>query len=534
MQFSSNDPPRLRFLVAGPLSPRPTGRRSRLLLAELADRMAGAPLAIKVDVGPALGAAGPLHASVNLARFRDFSAAEVIGQALGELHRFKERLIAPSGRPRPDDVLATIERITGRGPLHAEVAQCFAPPPPKPADAGGGDLVDELLSRGPQRSTASSAIDALVRTSVRSTPAGAEAEPAKAAHARISAALARAAAVILADPAAAAAERRWRALRLFLGQCPKDHAIEVEALDVGPDRLAPALAELAELDPLARPDAVFVIDPVTSLETAGALAEVGADLNAPIVIEVGAGLFGGENWGQVARAIDDGKGPGEAWEALRKREESRWLTAVANPPTLAAEATAAGERVVCGGAALAVAGLLAGSFRDLGVFSRLGADAEMRAPATWHSDQGQEDIALATAEWLSLDQQQVLGGQGIAALGGPRGGDIVALVACPVAIAGEEGAVLPAQMLAGRTVRFALWARDFVPAGVSAEEGADLVMRAAALLLLPGGRLPVRFGAKIERTEDGAELKVGAAFSAALAGAPVALSFGLPLRVGIE
>ena len=64
---------------------------------------------------------------------------------------------------------------------------------------------------------------------------------------------------------------------------------------------------------------------------------------------------------------------------------------------------------------------------------------------------------------------------------------------------------------------------------VSAEEGADLVMRAAAHLLLP-----VRFGAKIERTEDGAELKVGAAFSAALAGAPVALSFALPLRVGIE
>ena len=277
-----------------------------------------------------------------------------------------------------------------------------------------------------------------------------------------------------------------------------------------------------------------MIDPVTSLETAGALAEVGADLNAPIVIEVGAGLFGGETWAQVARAIDDGKGPGEAWEALRRREESRWLTVVVNAPTLAAEATAAGERVVCGGAALAVAGLLAGSFRDLGVFSRLGADAEMRAPATWHSDQGQEDIALATAELLHLDQQQVLGGQGIAALGGPRGGDIVALVACPVAIAGEEGAVLPAQMLAGRTVRFALWARDFVPAGVSAEEGADLVMRAAALLLLPGGRMPVRFGAKIERTEDGAELKVGAAFSAALAGAPVALSFGLPLRVGIE
>ena len=532
MQFSSNDPPRLRFLVAGPLSPRPTGRRSRLLLAELADLMAAAPLTVKVDVGPALGAAGAMPVTLNLARFRDYSAAEVIGQALGELHRLKERLVAASGRPRADDLLAAIERIAGRGPLHAEVARCFAPPPAKPEEPAG-DLVDELLTRGTSRSPASSAIDAIVRGSVRTTPSGADAEPARAAHAKISAALARAAAAVLADPVVAASERRWRGLRLFLGQCPRDQAIEVGLLDVGPDRLVAALAELSELDPLARPDAVFVIDPV-SLETAGQLAEIGADLHAPIVVGVDPAVFGAQSWAEVVRATEDGPGLGEEWETLRKREESRWLTVVANPPTLAAEATAAGERVVCGGAALAVAGLLAGSFRDVGVFSRLGADAEMRAPATWRFEHGQEDIALATAEYLNLDQQQVLGGQGIAALGGPRGGDIVALVACPVVIAGEEGAVLPAQMLAGRTVRFALWARDFVPAGVSAEEGADLVTRAAALLLLPGGRMPVRFGAKIERTEDGAELKVGAAFSAALAGAPVALSFGLPLRVGVE
>ena len=50
--------------------------------------------------------------------------------------------------------------------------------------------------------------------------------------------------------------------------------------------------------------------------------------------------------------------------------------------------------------------------------------------------------------------------------------------------------MLPAQMLVGRTVRFALWARDFVPAWVSAEEGADLVMRASVGFALSQSRRP--------------------------------------------
>src|SRR5690606_11581068 len=151
----------------------------------------------------------------------------------------------------------------------------------------GGDLVEELLARGgQQRSAASSAIDSVVRGTLTTTPAGVAVEPAKAAHACLTAALARAARTVLDDPAVRAAEVRWRALRLFLGQCPKDHEIVVELLDVAAAQLPAALAELADLDPLARPDVVFLLDPVAGLADAAALAEVAADLHAPIVAEL--------------------------------------------------------------------------------------------------------------------------------------------------------------------------------------------------------------------------------------------------------
>ncbi|MFY0541153.1 hypothetical protein [Nannocystis pusilla] len=96
MQPSTSNAPRLRFLVAGPLSPRPSGRRGRILLADLAERLTQSSLALDVDVGPALGAAGELKIKAKFSRFRDFSVAEVVQQSLGELHRLRERLVAPA------------------------------------------------------------------------------------------------------------------------------------------------------------------------------------------------------------------------------------------------------------------------------------------------------------------------------------------------------------------------------------------------------------------------------------------------------
>lgn len=529
MQPSTTSTPCLRFLVAGPLSTRPTGRRGRLLLAELAERLTQAPLSLQKDIGPALGAAGPLVIKAEFSRFRDFSVTEVVQRGLGELHRLAGRLLAPSGRPRSDDFLATIARIAGRGPLHAELSACFAPPPPPPADSSGGDLVDELLARaGNQRSAASSAIDAVVRGSVASTPAGVAVEPAKAAHACLSAALARAARAVLDDPAVRAAEIRYRALRLFLGQCPKDNELAVELLDVAAADLPAALAELGELDPLARPDAVFVLDPIADLAAASALAEVGADLHAPIVAELAPAALGATTTAELLARAE--QGPGDAWDELRRDPASRWLALAVNSPVLVAEASAAGERVVTGGGALAVAALLATSLRAGGTFAQLGRDADLRAPAAWSIRHAQEDIPIGTAEACTVERQLALARAGLVAVGGPLQSDLVTLAACPIVHASEDATSTPGQLLVGRTVRFALWVRERVPAGAGGDETADLVTRAAALMLLPGTPIRPRFGAALQQGEQGAELKIAASYPAALTGAPVTLTFALPLR----
>ncbi|MCY1054296.1 hypothetical protein [Nannocystis sp. SCPEA4] len=521
--------PRLRFLVAGPLSPRPTGRRGRILLAELAERLTQSSLALDVDVGKAIGAAGELKIKAKFSRFRDFSAAEVVQQSLGELHRLRERLLAPSGRPRSDELLATVARIAGRGPLHTELAACFAPPPEKPAEPGGGDLVDELLARASSpKSAASSAIDAVVRGAVQSTPAGAAVEPSRAAHAALSAALARAANAVLADPALRAAEVRWRALRLFLGQCPRDE-LDVELLDVTVADLPAALAELGELDPLARPDAVFVLDPLQSLADAAALAEVAADLHAPVCAELAPAALGLDSAAAVAARIEADLDLGDEFTALRHGPASRWLTLALNGPVLAAETTPAGDRLVAGGAGLAVAALLATSMKLGGTFAQLGRDADLRAPAQGTFKHGQEDIPIGTAEPCSANAQLALARRGLTAIGGPQQSDLLTLAACPVVHQSEDATSFAGQLLVGRTVRFALWVRDRVPAGASAEEAADAVTRAAALVLLPGTPIRPRFGAALARGESGAELKIAASYPAALTGAPVALSFALPL-----
>lgn len=530
MQPSTSSSPRLRFLVAGPLSPRPGGRRGRITLGELAERLTQSALALEVDVGPALGAAGPVKIKAKFSRFRDFSVAEVVQQGLGELHRLRERLVAPSGRPRGDEVLAVIARIAGRGPLHAEIAACFAPPPEKPAEPGGGDLVEELLARGSsQRSAASSAIDAVVRGVVQSTPAGSAVEPAKAAHGALSAALARAAAAVLADPSLRAAEVRWRALRLFLGQCPRDQDLDVELLDVDNAGLPAALAELGDLDPLARPDAVFLIDPLTDLGDAAAIAEVAADLHAPVVAELAPAALGCASIVEVTARVEEDRELGDDYEALRQNPASRWLTLTLNGPVLAAETTAAGERVVSGGAALAVAALLATSLKLGGTFAQLGRDADLRAPATWSFRHGQEDIPIGTGEPCSASAQLALARRGLTVVGGPQQSDLLTLAACPVVHLSDDATSLAGQLLVGRTVRFALWVRERVPAGAGAEEAADAVTRAAALVLLPGTPIRPRFGAAIQRGESGPELKIAASYPAALTGAPVALSFALPL-----
>src|SRR5690349_3688082 len=111
MTYSTTTPPALRWLVAAPLAEPPSGRA--LPLADALDQLG---FTATVDVGPGLGAAGPLATAVSFTKLRAFSLTSVISGTplLAELQALAERLGGvPSKRPAAAEVLGTVARLAG-------------------------------------------------------------------------------------------------------------------------------------------------------------------------------------------------------------------------------------------------------------------------------------------------------------------------------------------------------------------------------------------------------------------------------------
>jgi hypothetical protein len=91
---------------------------------------------------------------------------------------------------------------------------------------------------------------------------------------------------------------------------------------------------------------------------------------------------------------------------------------------------------------------------------------------------------------------------------------------------------LPAQLLTGRIVRFALWVRDQLPAGSSAEDLSALFSQAAEVFLFGGATEVGRLKADLVPGEGGNPLiQVEAAVRPEQAGSQrFHLAFSLPLR----
>ncbi len=532
MTYSTASLPSLRWLIAAPLTASPSGR-----VVPLADALDQLALSVVIDLGPAIGADGPRPTGVQFAKLRSFTRAGVLNATplLNNLNALADRIAASTRLPAPADVLAAIAKIVGVGPLHAEVATIYAPKPaPAPVSApvpeashapAATNLVDELLTQAPAPAAppvdrTSAILDAIVQTSAPRASAS-EADNTKAARERIAAAAARGADLALAEPAVRAREALWRDLKLIHEQCANRQGFSASVLDADPAIVARYLGQLAEDDPMARPDVVFLAH-AADIETLAVLAEHAADALVPIVVSVPAASLGRADLGALAELPAADLPP--AWADLREDPNSRWLAAATNPVFHVRD----GVRDILGDPALTLAAMIAASHRDTGGLASLARAGAFKAPLIADAPADGSDPPAPTEQLALLKTQGKLAGHGLIALGSPRTGESIVVAACPMVHAAEDTGSLPAQLLTGRIVRFGLWVRAQIPPGAPAQAVQRLFSEAASVSLLPDlTRDEAAFSAIVD--EANKQVMITARVHPAIAGAPLEIHFPLPL-----
>ena len=412
--------PRVRWLVAGPLLPGAPGGRFRLTREALAQRLGPAVRGLDVTVGDRIGAGDASTWPLSLGDLDAFQLARVI-DSLPDLRVLGALRGALSGaRPLAPEETARLQATLGRGRLAQALAEVHRTSGNAPA-----------------------ALLAVLEEALFSTARD-----------------------LLQHPLVARLESAWRGLAWLEAHCPAPAGMDVEVLDTGTLPLDEALAESLEGSPLELPDACFLLETQDEPEALARLAAVGERYCLPVVVSVPA------------------EAAGEAWERLRAEEASRWLCAAVNPVVMWAERQGAVGRECFAPPALAVAALLAASFRDTRTFARLvGPGSALRAPAVWRPP-GKSPVA--TAAGLSLHEQQRLAARGLVGVSGWWDSDAVQAVAAPTFYRGRDAAPLPAQLLTGRLVRLAQELAERLPAGVRPDAVSEVCTRAAEVFL-PGG-----------------------------------------------
>lgn len=530
--------PGLRWLVVAPLAEPPSGRT--LPLADALDQLG---LVARVDLGPALGAAGPLPVDLAFPRLSAFNLAGVLTAApLAALAALSQRLAGPPSKcPSPPELLAAVATIAGEGRLHAELAALFAEPAaPAPnnnsTNNNSADLVAELLA-GPTLAAPAATprpaaiVEAFVRAGRPQSPAPTRASALRAARDRLDLALAAAARAALDDPAVDAREALWRGLKLLHAQNPGKPDPKVSLLDSDLAGLGAVLDALADDEPMERPDAIFLAAPITELADLPALVGQAAAILVPLVVSLAPTTLAHPD---LLALADEAAVLPAAWTELRADDDSRWLAAAANPVALTSEAAGATRRVVFGAPALGLAALLSASHRDTGGLASLARPGVVRAPANWEPTTGPEQgTSIPTERFAALRTQARLAAHGLVTLGSPRGGDSLVVAACPTVHAGADAVSLPAQIFTGRIVRFAFWARDQVPAGSTAAELEALFAEAARVFLFPG-LAPEAAALRVSCDRARNDVTISAFVHPALAGARLEIQFALPLTKALS
>ncbi len=540
--MTSSSTARLHWLVAAPIHDPPTNRTWDLL--EALDQLV---FTARIDIGPALGAAGALEVELGFSRLRSFSIAGVLAAEtpLRGLVALSERLGGPaSRRPVPSEVLDSVAKLAGEGPLWTELSAIFHPPaapaspavapaPAADAAAASAELVDELLAQAPAPATAnrpSAIIDAIVGSN-KPAPAPRDTNAARAARDRLDVALADAARAVLDDPKVATREALWRSLKLLHEHSPRAPSPKVTVLDCDHAGLLTALDNFADDEPMDRPDLVVVAAPVHELDGLPGLAARAADLMVPVVVSLEPAALGRTQLSELVELAETPGAVDASWQAVRGDDNSRWLAAVVNPITLANDGRGAQQRTIFGAPALALAALLSASQRDTNGLASLARPGTVRSPSAWDPGVGRDAGTLVpTQRFASLTSQSRLASLGLISLGSPRGGDSVVVAACPTVYAGDDAVSLPAQVLTGRIVRFAVWATGQIPSGSTAVEIQSTLSEAAGAILFPDLSPEA---ASLRALVENDQVLIHASVHPAIAGARLDIEFALPLRVAL-
>jgi len=287
-------------------------------------------------------------------------------------------------------------------------------------------------------------------------------------------------------------------------------------------------------DSIDHPDLYVIVDPCDDVAVLAQLADTADRLLAPVLATVSPRLFGVADAAAVAgRADEDGAGLPSKWADLRQEEGARWLCAVTNRVVVAREGVGAAKRVAFGSPTLALAAMLAASFRETRSFARImGAAGALEAPGTWELPSGRDQgTSVPTEAFFSIRTQAELAKQGVLGMGSGRNTSKVQLSEMPMVRQSVDAAPLSAQVLTGRIARFAQWVCDQVPPGASDQEAAALFEEAAKVFLFAGldeGTATLRAG--VGKAKDGARMvEIACKLPAPLAGIPFQMAFALPL-----
>ncbi|PRP96741.1 hypothetical protein ENSA5_35150 [Enhygromyxa salina] len=550
----ARDSSHVHWLLLGSLSNEPSGRRFVLDSESFADAFREANTQAKVDIGPALGAAGAHEVELGFAQLKQYSMKHILASVpvLGPLRKLADDLGgAASRRPSDDAAVAKVVELVGDGPLAAELRKVFAgqddapAPAPEPEPESGGDaLVDELLEQHEtKQANTKRAVDsfiAAVRGRKPSADAAKPKPPNRRARELVETAVYGAVGAILNDPAVTEPEALWRGLRLVVKQAPARSGMLVEIVDVAPSGIEAALRDCLDDEPMNRPDAFFCFDRIEDPERMAALASVAEDMHAPIVVGVGPRLFGVDDAEDVVQTLRDAKpdpaaAMPEGWAELRADEVSRWLSVTTNDVVVAAEGAGSARRTVLGSSVFALAAMIAASYRHTGGFARImGKEGSLKAPGLREVQKGRETgSAVPTAGFLSIRAQGELASVGIIGLGSGRNTDMVALSEVPTVRGSKDAVPLPAQILTGRLVRFAQWVCDQVPAGQTREEVVKLFQDAATVFLFPGLSTGAELHAGVVDENGAPAIRLVANVHPRLAGIPFEVGFDLPLGVAL-
>lgn len=498
--------PTARLLIVARLGQTPNGEFWPVIADEFRGEFGRAFQDAAVPIYDESGVGSARRVLLALKGFSDLSAERVI-DADPILARLM-RLASSPPDTRAETWLAELETAVGDGKLlrrcRAALKRETEPGPPS-----NGFSVDDILEGTPVKGPASRAVDAFV---------GAMRDAPKTKRVRAGSDISRVQAMVktavleavmkgLAAPELSRLEATWRALRWVMEGAPRKSGLRLEVLDAGPKEALRLLAQGSPPDGLEGPDVVAFADGVRDVETLSAIAEFGASRSV------------------LCLANDPREPSNEHLVEIRKTDAARWLSLIRGEVVVREEEHEGCRRWLFAPGVWALLRMLAESYAKTGSFARIvGERGSVQSPGVCRVTLGSTDVSIPTREFTSASVQAGLAEEGIIALGSRRNSDRIVLSAEPTLSSAEDAVSLPAQIWAGRLVRFSTWAAREL-GGLRAGEFSRQFQQAAEVHLHPriGG---VRVMADVVR----GSLVVRGEFSPGVTLVPMQLELSLPLR----